>query len=234
MGRPRQPLLFNPNELDYEPIIVTQRDGTVTYDPYFLEPALADEAFDALVEQTPWKQDEIRMYGRHIPVPRLTAWHGDPGASYSYSGIDNDPSPWTPPLLAIRERLGRQMGISFNSCLLNRYRNGQDSLSWHADDEPELGSLPVIASVSLGVRRTFQLQHRVDGEMISIGLDHGSLLVMSGLTQSYWKHQIPKERSVSGERLNLTFRVIDESAKRRAHSSPPSRKRTERSNRSRS
>jgi alkylated DNA repair dioxygenase AlkB len=216
MGPLYQPRLFSLEQMEYAPMKIIERDGLVTYDPYFLEPGIADGLFAQLLSAAAWKQDEIRMYGRVIPVPRLTAWYGEPDASYTYSGIRNAPNNWIEPLEILRQRLCEATQVSFNSVLLNLYRNGKDSLSWHADDEPELGQQPIIASISLGASRTFQLQHRVDGEALSVVLEHGSLLLMSGLTQSFWKHQVPKERGVSGERINLTFRNVD-AANRRAN-----------------
>jgi alkylated DNA repair dioxygenase AlkB len=204
-----QPKLSDSPEADFAPRIVLNRDGLVTYDAYFLEPPAADHAFHTLLGDTPWTQEFLQMYGRRIPFPRLTAWYGDRGASYTYSGIKNEPLVWTPVLRDLRELLARRTGVRFNSVLLNLYRHGEDSLSWHADDEPELGPEPVIASLSLGADRQFQLKHRVDGEIRSILLESGSLLLMSGATQRSWLHRVPKERNVRQTRINLTFRVID-------------------------
>jgi alkylated DNA repair dioxygenase AlkB len=223
-----QPRLFDPDEIEYEPLRIVDRDGLVTYDPYFLEPSFADQLFELLLPSVGWKQDVIKLYGRTIPIPRLTAWYGDRDASYTYSGIKNEPSEWIPPLQELRDRLEKSTTIRFNSVLLNRYRTGKDSLSWHADDEPELGLRPTIASISLGCTRTFQLQHRVSGEVISLPLEHGSLLLMSGETQQLWKHQVPKDRSVTGERINLTFRSIDATRMRQVGARPTSRPRQER------
>ena len=233
MGPMYQSRLFSPDEIEYEPLQVIARDGFVTYDPYFLEPGFADEFFESLLPGVAWKQDVIRLYGRTIPVPRLTAWYGDNDASYTYSGIRNEPSEWISPLQELRDRLEKSTTIRFNSVLLNRYRTGKDSLSWHADDEPELGMRPTIASISLGATRTFQLQHRVSGEVIALSLEHGSLLLMSGETQQLWKHQVPKDRSVTGERINLTFRSIDAARVRQGSSRATSRSRHERPSASR-
>jgi alkylated DNA repair dioxygenase AlkB len=212
MGPYHQQRLFEPVDEALRPLVIVDHDGLVTYDTYYLDPWFADGVFETLRKEVSWRQDELKMYGRTIPIPRLTAWYGDPGATYVYSGIRNDPFPWNQVLDGLRRALETSHGISFNSVLLNLYRSGKDSLSWHADDERELGREPVIASLSLGAPRLFQLQHRVTGEVISVNLEHGSLLVMSGVTQQCWKHQVPKERDASGERINLTFRVIDASA----------------------
>jgi alkylated DNA repair dioxygenase AlkB len=206
-----QPKLSDAPEADFAPRIVLDRDGLVTYDAYFLEPRLADRAFHVLLGETPWSQEFLQMYGRRIPFPRLTAWYGDRGAAYTYSGIKNEPLAWTPLLKEVRDLLKRRIGVRFNSVLLNLYRHGDDGLSWHADDEPELGEAPVIASLSLGAVRQFQLKHRVDGETRSLLLESGSLLLMSGATQRSWVHRVPKERNVRQTRINLTFRVIDAS-----------------------
>ncbi|HEV2740435.1 MAG TPA: alpha-ketoglutarate-dependent dioxygenase AlkB [Candidatus Elarobacter sp.] len=206
-----QPKLSDAPEADFAPRIVLDRDGLVTYDGYFLEPRIADHAFHVLLGDTPWCQEFLKMYGRRIPFPRLTAWYGDHGAAYTYSNIKNEPLPWTPVLKDIRDRLLRRMGVRFDSVLLNLYRHGEDSLSWHADDEAELGNEPTIASISLGAVREFQLKHRLDGETRSLPLESGSLLIMSGPTQRSWVHRVPKERNVRQTRINLTFRVIDAS-----------------------
>ena len=144
-----------------------------------------------------------------IEVPRLTAWYGDEGTGYIYSGIRNVPLPWTPALIEVKRAIEPLSGVVFNSVLLNRYRTGKDSVSWHADDEPEFGDQPVIASVSFGSTRSFQLKHKKRKELkVSVELTHGSLLIMRGGTQANWLHQIPKTGRPVEERLNLTFRVV--------------------------
>jgi alkylated DNA repair dioxygenase AlkB len=188
--------------------IVLARDGTVTYEPGFLDAEAADRVYAALAEEAAWKQESIVMFGRRVPLPRLTAWHGEPEAVYGYSGLRNVPQPWTPQLSALRERLADRLGVRFNSVLLNWYRGGGDAMGWHADDEPELGREPSIASLSLGATRTFELEHRTDRERIAVPLEHGSLLVMAGQTQHRWRHRVPKQRRVEGGRINLTFRTV--------------------------
>lgn len=184
------------------------RDGTVTYEPGFLVAEAADRAYAALAEEAAWKQESIVMFGRRVPLPRLTAWHGEPEAVYGYSGLLNVPAPWTPRLSELRERLADRLGIRFNSVLLNWYRGGNDAMGWHADDEPELGREPAIASLSLGATRTFELEHRTDRERVAVPLEHGSLLVMAGETQHRWRHRVPKQRRIEGGRINLTFRTV--------------------------
>lgn len=181
----------------------------VVYYRRFLSKSRADDCFRALLSAVEWKQDEIKLYGKKHPVPRLTAWYGDPEASYTYSGIRNAPRRWSAELLGLLQEVDDAVGATFNSVLLNRYRSGSDSLSWHSDDEPELGSEPTIASVSLGSARAFALRTKDGHERVaSIVLEHGSLLLMRGRSQELFQHSVPKERKPVGERINLTFRVV--------------------------
>jgi alkylated DNA repair dioxygenase AlkB len=179
----------------------------------WLTPFAADALQRSLVAQVKWKQDHMHVGGgREVALPRLTAWQGDDGAEYVYSGIRNRPDTWSTVVFDIKERLERELKVPFNSVLLNRYRSGTDSIGWHADDEPELGPTPVIASLFLGSTRTFELRRNPTVDEIpvkhSFPLTAGSLLVMRGHTQRDWKHQVPKEPQVQGERLNLTFRFV--------------------------
>jgi alkylated DNA repair dioxygenase AlkB len=177
--------------------------------PAFFTRSEADRLLQELRDTTAWRQETIQLYGRNITVPRLTAWYGDEGTSYIYSGITNVPLPWTPALLEVKRAVEPVSGVVFNSVLLNRYRTGKDSVSWHADDEPEFGEQPVIASVSFGGTRIFQLRHTKRTELkASVELTHGSLLIMRGGTQANWLHQVPKTAKPVEERLNLTFRAI--------------------------
>ena len=156
-----------------------------------------------------WKQDRMKLYGREIPLPRLTAWYGDPGAAYTYSGIKSEPEAWNDGLRHIKARVEALAGSTFNCVLLNWYRDGQDSLSWHADDEKELGPDPVIASANFGATRDFQLRRNSNHlEKLTVPLAHGTLLVMSGELQRHWQHAVPKRKNVDGSRFNLTFRAI--------------------------
>jgi len=165
--------------------------------------------FRELAATIDWQPEEIVMFGRRVPVPRLVAWHGDPQARYTYSGTRHDPRPWTPALQRVRERVTELSGLEFNSVLLNRYRDGRDGMGWHADDEPELGPEPVIASVSFGATRRFCLRHRRRRDQrVELPLTDGSLLCMSGATQHHWVHAVPKTRAPVGERINLTFRRV--------------------------
>jgi alkylated DNA repair dioxygenase AlkB len=167
------------------------------------------ELFRELREGIDWRQEEVLVCGRRHAVPRLVAWHGDPGARYTYSGTPHEPLPWTPALERIRHRVQAIAVCEFNAALLNLYRGGRDGMGWHADDEPELGPEPVIASVSLGAVRRFCLRHRRRrGLRADLALPHGSLLLMSGATQRNWVHAVPKTAVPVGERINLTFRRI--------------------------
>lgn len=189
---------------------LTMPDAQVAFFPEFFQPNESDQIFQKLFEQTNWRQEQIRVYGKKLDLPRLTAWYGDPGKAYSYSGISMLPDSWTEILLKIKERVDAASGVRFNSVLLSLYRTGEDSLSWHQDDEPELGEDPVIASVSFGDTRCFQFRHKARKELskVSIDLTHGSLLIMKGSTQRFWVHQVPKTVKPVGPRINLTFRVI--------------------------
>ncbi len=184
-------------------------DAQIYWNAGFLDLAEAGRMFDSLAAQTGWSQPEIRMGSRTVLSPRLAAWHGDSDAIYSYSGLTNYPRPWTPVLAGLRDRLNALSGAQFNSVLLNYYRNGQDSMGWHQDNERELGSQPVIASISLGESRRFLLKHRQDRHnRWQIVLTHGSALVMAGDTQQFWRHALPKSAKANGARINLTFRRI--------------------------
>lgn len=176
----------------------------------FYDNATATALFHELHSQTPWAQRHVKIYGQLYPEPRLTAWFGEAGKRYSYSGLTLEPLPWTPTLAQLKARVDAAAGVSFNSVLLNLYREGRDSNGWHQDNEPELGQNPVIASLSLGAVRRFQLRHKFNKELPKVELDlpHGSLLLMAGPTQHYWQHQIPKTAKPVAERINLTFRVI--------------------------
>ena len=157
-----------------------------------------------------WQQDHLKLYGKMIPLPRLTAWYGDPGKSYEYSGIKADPQPWNEGLLRIKERVEECADYCFNCVLLNWYRDGQDSLTWHADDEKELGPDPIIGSANFGATREFLVRKNDDhSQKLSIPLKHGTLLVMQGEMQHFWQHSIPKRARVNESRFNLTFRSIN-------------------------
>lgn len=176
------------------------------YKDLFLE----DESvlFQQLKENISWQQRQIKLWGKLINEPRLTAWYGDQNAIYSYSGIKLNPLAWITSLLIIKEKIEKVSQENFNSVLLNLYRNGQDSMGWHSDDERELGENPVIGSVSFGATRSFQLKHKKLNHLETIELTSGSFLLMKGQTQHFWKHQVPKTKNLCSERINLTFRAV--------------------------
>ena len=163
-----------------------------------------------LLAEIPWSQHQVRIFGRDLPSPRLSAWIGDPGASYTYSRVRHEPLAWTPTLVLLRSQLRAEFGIDFNSVLANRYRDGRDSMGWHADNEAELGAEPIIASISLGATRQMRFRSRAAGARgsVALALEHGSLLWMAGGTQQHYQHAINKTRASVGERINLTFRVL--------------------------
>jgi alkylated DNA repair dioxygenase AlkB len=181
-------------------------DGLVQLYEDALSEADAGRLFDQLMAVTCWRREIATVMGRRVPIPRLTAWHGEAG--YVYSGISMAPTPWNPPLLEIKAAAEACAGQTFNSVLLNLYRDGRDSVSWHADNEPGLGRNPVIASVSLGATRRFQMKHRGANHRLALDLPHGSCLVMAGATQHHWLHQVPKTARPVGPRINLTFRTM--------------------------
>ncbi len=198
-----------PDLFDFSPRNIPLDGGELHYYPAFLSPADASDLLSLLTRKVAWRQDRIRIAGREMPIPRLNAWYGDPGADYSYSGIQMQTHPWFDELLRVRDMAAECAGEVFNSALLNLYRNGKDSVAWHADDEPELGSAPVIGSVSLGAERRFQLKSRGGGkERFELRPGHGSLLIMAGQTQRNWVHQVPKEPAIASARINITFRRI--------------------------
>lgn len=178
------------------------------YFGHFLEYTRGYGLLQKLRSELNWKQHEIQLFGRKILQPRLSCWYGDVNAEYTYSGLHLRPLPWHPELLALRYRLQNVLQCPFNSVLANAYRDGRDSMGWHADDEKELGAEPRIASISLGAERRFMLRSRNGKETKSLQLEHGSLLLMQGTSQRDYRHSIPKTRKAVGLRINLTFRQV--------------------------
>jgi alkylated DNA repair dioxygenase AlkB len=179
--------------------------GVLTYFPNFFTPDEADAFLLYLQQKIAWKQEQGR-FGRSFP--RLTALYADAGVTYKYSGVTYPSLIWTDELNAVRRRVEQAAGAPFNSVLLNRYRHGNDSIGFHADDEPELGTNPIVPSISLGAIRRFVLRHNKTRERIEYDLGHGSLLLMGGTLQHFWKHSLPKVNTPVGERINLTFRNL--------------------------
>ena len=180
------------------------------YHPLLFDPKEQSLLMNALQEEIPWKQEHIKLFGKTHPTPRLTAWHGDTHCVYKYSGVVNQPFPWTPSLLIIKTRIeSLSNGTTFNCVLLNFYRDGSDKMGWHSDDEKELGPNPSIASVSFGATRRFDFKHKTEANTkFSIHLESGSLLLMQGDMQHHWLHQIPAQKRIQEPRINLTFRYI--------------------------
>jgi len=189
--------------------IINIPDGDLTFSRTWRESESVDW-MERLRKEIEWEQHRIKIFGQWVDCPRLSAWYGDPGAMYSYSGLSLTPKAWTPTLLEVRNQLSETIERPFNSVLLNLYRNGNDSMCWHSDDEWELGLNPVIASISLGDSRMMKFRHRSDPEVskFALELSTGSLLIMAGTTQKFWQHEIPKTKKSVGERLNLTFRFV--------------------------
>ena len=186
-------------------------DSEINLNQNHFDAEIAGNLLRELTEEIPWVQNKIRFYGKESLVPRLESWHGDEGMSYTYSGIRMDAKPWTKNLLMIKESIEPIAKTTFNSVLINYYRDGKDRVAWHSDDEKELGKNPVIASVSLGAERKFKLRHKKYKEnklQHEVFLQNGSLLLMSGSTQHHWLHEIPRTAKPIGPRINLTFRVI--------------------------
>lgn len=202
----REPELTSHCQVDF----ISIPDAEVVFYPSYFTKEESDGILQRLFMEVNWRRDKIKCYGKEVDLPRLTAWYGDDGKNYTYSKITMNPLPWTPLLLFIKNRVEEVGNISFNSVLLNLYRNGKDCVSWHSDDEPELGKEPIIYSVSFGGERKFQLRHKFNKnlEKLELNLSHGSLLVMKGKTQEYWQHQIPKTSKSVSPRINLTFRNI--------------------------
>lgn len=184
-------------------------DGDVFYYPAFMGQDAADACYRELELATPWQQDTISFGGKPVLIPRLQAWYGEKNSRYGYSGLALNPLPWTPLLSDLRTQVEAAAGMPFNSVLVNFYRDGRDSVAWHSDDEKELGGEPVIASLSFGATRRFDLRHRhKKGHKFSCELANGSLLVMGKGIQHNWQHQVPKQPAVMQGRINLTFRRV--------------------------
>ena len=181
----------------------------IEYVKDFFNKTESDILFDLLKKEIEWKQDFIEMYGKLLPLPRLTAWYGDKNKSYTYSGISMTSLPWTKELLKVRRKLEEFSKQKFNSVLLNYYRSGNDSVSWHSDDEEELGEFPIIGSLSFGGIRRFRLRNKQNKKLThTYYLGNGSLLIMKGATQKLWEHEVPKTKKKVSGRINLTFRYI--------------------------
>jgi len=198
--------LFN-QHID-ETINYLPQDGTVNYYGKLLTTKQADHYLNKLLTTIHWKNDEAVIFGRHIITKRKVAWYGNDNYDYTYSNITRQALKWTKELLELKQLVETKTGDSFNSCLLNLYHNGEEGMAWHSDDEKTLGENSAIASFSFGAERKFSFKHRQTKETISMMLEHGSLLVMKGATQTNWLHCLPKSKRITTPRVNLTFRTM--------------------------
>jgi alkylated DNA repair dioxygenase AlkB len=199
------------NQEKPELIEISLEHGRVLLIEEFLNPVEANQLFHKLRDSIKWAQEYLTIYGKVHPFPRQTAWYGDPGADFKYSGKMFDPWPWTSELLSLKYRIEDVFpDYHYNSVLLNRYRNGNDKVVWHSDNEKAFGVNPTIASVSLGATRRFDLRYKPDKtKKHRFNLTSGSLLIMTGELQTYWEHQVPQQKNIVAERINLTFRKVE-------------------------
>ncbi len=183
-------------------------NGWIIFMENFISLEKSDFYFDYFLNTIPWKSSKIKVFGKTYDTPRREAYFANSGKNYSYSGKSLVVNTWDEELIKLRDQLSEILGEDFNACLLNLYRDGQDSNGWHADNEKELGKNPIIASLSFGATRKFQLKHSKNSEKYDFNLSHGALIVMGGELQHFWKHQIPKQKKIADARINLTFRKI--------------------------
>jgi alkylated DNA repair dioxygenase AlkB len=184
-------------------------DGEVYYYGPILSPQDADHYLELLLQDIPWQHDEAYLFGKYYITDRKVAWYGDEAYRYTYSNRTKNALPWSPELLALKAIAEQQTGAVYNSCLLNLYHNGNEGMAWHSDGEKALKRHAPIASFSLGAVRRFAFKHKQSGEIISMFLEHGSLLLMTGTTQEHWLHRLPPATRIKSPRVNLTFRCMD-------------------------
>lgn len=185
------------------------QDGVVQYYGPIFSTAEANRYFETLLDTIAWKNDEAIMFGKRIVTKRKVAWYGDTDFSYSYSRTTKQALPWTPELLGLKAMVEAKTGETFNSCLLNLYHDGNEGMAWHSDDEKELKRDGAIGSLSFGATRKFAFKHKITKETVSLFLEHGSLLVMKGTTQTHWLHRLPPTKRITSPRVNLTFRLMN-------------------------
>lgn len=183
-------------------------DGTVNYHGPVLDPGGAQRYYAALLRGVPWKSDEVIVFGKRHITARQTAWYGDPGLAYTYSGTTRQPLPWMDELLELKILAECLAAARFNSCLLNLYHHGDEGMGWHSDDEKSMVPHSPIASLSFGAEREFRFKHKHLPATAKVLLEHGSLLVMKDATQTHWLHSIPKSKKILTPRINLTFRCM--------------------------
>lgn len=185
-------------------------DGIVHYYGVFIPAQRADVYFRKLMESIDWKQDEAVIFGKRMLTKRQVAWYGDKPFAYTYSNTTKQALAWTPELLELKQSIEAETGETFNSCLLNLYHDGSEGMAWHSDGERDLKKNGTIASLSSGAERKFAFKHKQTGEKVELVLEHGSLLLMKGTTQTYWLHRLPPTKRITQARINLTFRTIVE------------------------
>lgn len=198
--------LFNQNtneNTNYLP-----KDGTVNYYGKLWDFEKSKHIFNNLFEKIDWKNDEAFLFGKTIITKRKVAWYGDTNFEYSYSNTSKIALPWTEELLLLKQVIEQKSGEKFNACLLNLYHNGDEGMAWHSDDEKDLKKNGAIASLSFGAERKFSFKHKTTGEVVSIMLENGSLLMMKDKIQTYWLHRLPPTKLITKPRINLTFRTI--------------------------
>ena len=205
-------MLFQELNANDQKIKVLLPGASLTYYPQFLTKTTANHCLTSLLTEINWQSQPIKIFGKLVMQPRLMAWYGNPDVPIKYSGVTFLPNPWTATLLALKDKIEKHLETEFNGVLCNLYRNGNDSMGWHSDDESYLGKLPTIPSLSLGAERVFQLKHKAEKNLSkNLVLEHGSLLLMQGETQTHYKHQLPKTKRITEPRINLTFRQINPS-----------------------
>lgn len=197
--------LFNP---DFTTNLLP-KDGEAIYHGKIMAALKAQEYFQLLLENIAWKNDEAVIFGKHIITKRKVAWYADQAFSYTYSNITKQALPWTKELLSLKALVAEITGVTYNSCLLNLYHDGDEGMAWHSDDEKELAKNSSIASLTFGAERKFAFKHKQSKETVSLMLESGSLLVMKGKTQTYWLHRLPPTKKVKSPRVNLTFRMMN-------------------------
>ncbi len=184
------------------------KDGLVQYYGRIFDPSQANEYYKKLLSEIAWAPDQALIFGKLITTKREVAWYAHQAYSYTYSKITKTALLWTPLLLEIKAAVEKASGETYNACLLNLYHSGSEGMGWHSDGEKDLKKNGVIASVSFGAQRKFAFKHKKNKEVIDLQLEHGSLLVMKGSTQSHWLHRLPPTKKVNNPRINLTFRTI--------------------------
>ena len=197
---------------DHRVCNILNKDGIVNYYGNILSSEEANQYFGLLMQNIQWEKDEVIIFGKHIATKREVAWYGDSEYLYTYSNTTKHALAWTKELSELKQIVEKHAGIKFNSCLLNLYHNGNEGMGWHSDDEKPLGkNNNTIASLSFGAERKFSFKHKQTKQTVSLVLEHGSLLIMKGATQSNWLHSLPKSKNITQPRINLTFRTMHES-----------------------